>query len=121
VGTGLLISWQQRFESPPPQKIISKQVHIPICPISFSFLLPLVSGRLEGRLKHLRTLIKAVFEESKPTFLFLFYLLIYFLLDVFFIYISNAILKVPYTLPPPCSPTHPLLLLGPGIPLYWEI
>ena len=36
-------------------------------------------------------------------------------------YISNAILKVPYTLPPPCSPTHPLPLLGPGIPLYWGI
>jgi hypothetical protein len=33
-----------------------------------------------------------------------------FLLDIFFIYISNAILKVPYTLPPPCSPTHPLPL-----------
>jgi hypothetical protein len=44
-----------------------------------------------------------------------------FLLDIFFIYISKAILKVPYTLPPPCSPTHPLLLLGPGIPLYWGI
>jgi hypothetical protein len=27
-----------------------------------------------------------------------------FLLDIFFIYISNAILKVPYTLFPPCSP-----------------
>jgi hypothetical protein len=38
-----------------------------------------------------------------------------FLLDMFFIYISNAIPKVPYTLPPPCYPTHPLLLLGPGI------
>jgi hypothetical protein len=46
---------------------------------------------------------------------------IFFLLDIFFIYISNAILKVPYTLPPPCSPTHPLLLLGPGIPLYLVI
>jgi hypothetical protein len=34
------------------------------------------------------------------------YLFIY--LDIFFIYISNAILKVPYTLPPPCSPTRPL-------------
>jgi hypothetical protein len=43
------------------------------------------------------------------------------LLDIFFIYISSAIPKVPYTLPPPCSPTHPLLLLGPGIPLYWGI
>jgi hypothetical protein len=43
------------------------------------------------------------------------------LLDIFFIYISNAILKVPYTLSPPWSPTHPLPLLGPGMPLYWGI
>ena len=41
------------------------------------------------------------------------------LLDIFFIYISNAIPKVLSTLPLPCSPTHPLLLPGPGIPLYW--
>jgi hypothetical protein len=39
----------------------------------------------------------------------------------FFICISNAIPKVPYTLPPPYSPTNPLPLLGPGIPLYWGI
>jgi hypothetical protein len=44
-----------------------------------------------------------------------------FLLNIFFIYISNAIPKVPYTLPPPCSPTQPLPILGPGIPLYWGI
>jgi hypothetical protein len=44
-----------------------------------------------------------------------------FLLDIFFIYISNAIPKVPYTLLPPCFPTHPLPLLGPGVPLYWGI
>jgi hypothetical protein len=43
------------------------------------------------------------------------------LLDIFFIYISNAIPKVPYTLPLPSSPTHPLPLLSPGIPLYWGI
>jgi hypothetical protein len=42
-------------------------------------------------------------------------------ISIFFIYISNAIPKVPYSLPPPCSPTHPLLLLGPGVPLYWGI
>jgi hypothetical protein len=42
-----------------------------------------------------------------------------FLLDIFFIYISNATLKVPYTLPLPCFPTHPLPLLGPGISLNW--
>jgi hypothetical protein len=44
-----------------------------------------------------------------------------FLLDIFFIYISNAIPKVPYTLPLLCSPTHPLPLLGPGVPLSWGI
>jgi hypothetical protein len=43
-----------------------------------------------------------------------------YLLDIFFIYISNAILKVPYPLPTPCSPTCPLPL-GPGLPLYWGI
>jgi hypothetical protein len=46
---------------------------------------------------------------------------IYLLLDIFFIYISNATPKIPYTLPLPCSPTHPLLFLGSGIPLYWGI
>jgi hypothetical protein len=44
--------------------------------------------------------------------------LLFILLDIFFIYISDAILKVPYTLSLPCSPTHPLPLLDPGIPLY---
>jgi hypothetical protein len=43
---------------------------------------------------------------------------LFFKLDAFFIYISNAITKAPYTLPLPCSPTHPLPLLGPGISLY---
>jgi hypothetical protein len=38
----------------------------------------------------------------------------------FFIYISNAIPKVPYT-SPLCSLTHSLPLLGPSIPLYWGI
>ena len=36
----------------------------------------------------------------------------FFLLGIYFTYISNAIPKVPHTLP------HPLPLLGPGIPLY---
>jgi hypothetical protein len=44
-----------------------------------------------------------------------------FLLDIFFIYMSNAILKFPYALPLPGSPTHPLYLVGPGILLYWGI
>jgi hypothetical protein len=47
-----------------------------------------------------------------------------FLLDIFFIYISNAIPNVRYTSPTallPYPPTHPLPLLGPGVPLYWDI
>jgi hypothetical protein len=43
-----------------------------------------------------------------------------FLLGIFLIYISNAVQKVPNTLPPQ-SPTHPLTLFGPGVPLYWGI
>ena len=39
-----------------------------------------------------------------------------FLLDIFFIYISNDIPKVPQS----CSPTHPLPVFGPGVPLYWD-
>jgi hypothetical protein len=48
------------------------------------------------------------------------FIYIYFLLDIFLIYVSNAIpfpsfLSENYTIPLPCFPTHPLLLLGPGI------
>jgi hypothetical protein len=57
----------------------------------------------------------------KPWLAFEYLFLNKFLLDIFFIYISNAIPKVPYTIPRPCFPTHPLLLPGPGIPLYWGI
>jgi hypothetical protein len=45
----------------------------------------------------------------------------FFLLVIFFIYISNAIPKVSYALPLPCFPTYVLLLPGPGIALYWGI
>jgi hypothetical protein len=51
-----------------------------------------------------------------------------FLLDIFsftFQILSPFLvssLKIPYCLPPPpAPPTHPLLLPGPGIPLYWGI
>jgi hypothetical protein len=61
------------------------------------------------------------------SFFFLFHLTVsmlfnlFFLLDIFFIYISNAILKVPYNLPLP-FPTSPRLpLVGPSVPLYWGI
>jgi hypothetical protein len=51
-----------------------------------------------------------------------------FLLDIFFIYISNAFPFPSFPsknlLSPPTyqySPSHPLLLPDPGIPLYWGI
>jgi hypothetical protein len=76
-------------------------------------------------MKHI-LLLKIVFKVSlhivKGTIFFTILLIfIYLLLDIFFIYISNAIPKVPYTLPLSHSPTHPLLLLGPDVPLYWGI
>jgi hypothetical protein len=46
---------------------------------------------------------------------FFFLILIFLFLGIYFIYISNAIPKVPHTLP------HPLPPLGPAIPLYWGI
>ena len=55
------------------------------------------------------------FNFYTKDFYFFYFFIIIFLLDIFFIYISNAIRKVPYILPQPCSPTHPLPLLGPGI------
>jgi hypothetical protein len=45
----------------------------------------------------------------------------FFFLDIFFVYISNAIPKFSYTLLPLCSLTQSLPLLGPGFPLYWDI
>ena len=56
----------------------------------------------------------------KNTFSFLFYsfFIRYFLYLHFKCYPESSLYP---PLPPPCSPTHPLPLLGPGIPLYWGI
>jgi hypothetical protein len=69
--------------------------------------------------------MKIHIHEKTYFFIFIFYT---FLLDIFFIYISNVILFPGFPsenpLSPPlsaCSPTHPLLLPGPDIPLYWGI
>jgi energy-coupling factor transporter transmembrane protein EcfT len=70
-------------------------------------------------LKHRRRKKKRILWATPKALLLL--LLLLLLLYIFFIYISNAIPKVPYTLPPPCSPTHPLPLFGPGVPPYWGI
>jgi hypothetical protein len=60
-------------------------------------------------------------KKDSISFLSFFFFDSFLKLDIFFIYISNAIPKVPYTLLLPCSPTHPLPLLGPGVLLYWLI
>lgn len=46
---------------------ISKQVHIPLCPINLFPPLSLKDDGLEGTLKHLRTVIKVGCEKSKFT------------------------------------------------------
>jgi hypothetical protein len=51
---------------------------------------------------------------------FFFYFFKNILLHIFLNYISNAISKVPHTLPPTSLPTHSHFF-GPGIPLYWGI
>ena len=55
IWTELLISWQCRMDS--LQRTNSKWVHILLCPINFSFPLPLVGGGLEERVNHLSALI----------------------------------------------------------------
>ena len=50
-------------------------------------------------------------HEVTLAYNFILFSLLHFLLDIFFIYISNAILKVPYTLPCPAPhPTHSCFL-----------
>jgi hypothetical protein len=70
------------------------------------------------------SLVICIFNETvgENRYLSLLVFLNFILLDLFFIYISNAILKVSYTPPPPpYSPIHQIPLLGPGVPLYWGI
>jgi hypothetical protein len=52
-----------------------------------------------------------IFPISVTNFLIKYYLHLHF----------KCYPESPYTLPPHCSPTHPLPLLGPGILLYWGI
>jgi hypothetical protein len=65
---------------------------------------------------HIIILSTLSWEPPLYRLFFLFIFNIFFKLYIFFIFISNAIPKAPYPLSPPCSPTHPLLLPGPGIP-----
>ena len=73
---------------------------------------PDIAGKREPQL---RNFLPQTHQWVRVRHFFLFYLNKSFLLDIFFIYTSNAIPKAPYTLPWPCSPTHLVLLPGPGI------
>jgi hypothetical protein len=71
-----------------------------------------------------RSMTHSAYASGQSPFCILFY----FLLDIFFIYISDVIpipgfpSENPLSSPScPYSPTHPLQLPGPGIPLYWGI
>jgi hypothetical protein len=81
-------------------------------PYSKASLHPLDEAYLIMRDHHFDVFLDSVCEEFIENILFF---LIYEIFSLF-IYISNAILKVAYTLPLPCSPTHPLPLLGPAFP-----
>jgi hypothetical protein len=77
---------------------------------------------------HLLTMTIAQDSHSKTWALSVQWTLLLLLLDILFIYISNVILfpGFPFKnalspLPYPYSPTHPIPLPGPGIPLYWGI
>jgi hypothetical protein len=62
--------------------------------------------------------LKACVTTAQPMLTFFFSFLFYFFsfLDIFFIYNSNAIPNSPYTLPLPCSPTHPFRFLTLAFP-----
>jgi hypothetical protein len=55
---------QTNKQNQKPKKPISKQVYILLWSTNLSFALPLVDGRLEEGLKHLRTLTKSRFLKN---------------------------------------------------------
>jgi hypothetical protein len=61
-----------------------------------------------------------LFFFTFSAFIDIMYIFKIFLLHIFLNYISNAIPKVPHTLPPTSLPTHSHFF-GPGVPLYWGI
>jgi hypothetical protein len=75
----------------------------------------LQSGSKVNKLSNGKKEVKKRNVEKCPCF-FLSAQLVIFLLDIFFIYISNAIPKVPYMLPPPPPPA---LLSNPLTPASW--
>jgi hypothetical protein len=83
--------------------------------LSLSFFFFFFSFLLFSSLLFSSLLFSSLLFSSLPSFLS-FFLSFFLLLDTFFIYISNAILKVPYTLFPPHPPA---LLPYPTTPTSW--
>jgi hypothetical protein len=84
---------------------------------SFSFL---ISCGKDRNFNQTEIIFGVTFFQVFIYFYLFIYLFIY-LLCIFLNDISNAIPKVPHTLPPPTSlPTHSLFFV-PGVPLYWGI
>jgi hypothetical protein len=64
------------------------------------------------------------FSAVSSFFPHILYVLFLFLLDIYLHFKCYPLFSFPLQkspIPPSCSPTHPLLILGPGIPLYWDI
>ena len=115
--TKLLISWQRRWDL--LQRTLSEQVHFPH---SFTSSLSLVGVGPEGRLKHLRTIIKSKLWKIKITdihnhssvrgFFFQFLKLKKFFFQIFIRYFLHlhfkCYLKVPYSFPRCQGIWHPL-------------
>jgi hypothetical protein len=102
-------------------------------PISLRHSLPLScfgpGWKPEGHSNTCVSILQSLGDRCVFCFILFFEIFIngYFLLDVFFIYISNVIpfpafpSNPPSHSPSPRSPNHPLPLPCPGIPLHWGI
>jgi hypothetical protein len=65
--------------------------------------------------------VPPTFQQICDFFTMYFFLLLRFCIKYFLYIYFKCYPESSLYPPPPCSPTHPLLLLGPGISLYWGI
>jgi len=93
-----------------------------VAKVSMKHCVPLDWYNSHSRVHCLGQLWEASMKLWEPCCSLLLFFLIfnYFLLHIFLNYISNAIPKVPHTLPPTSLPTHSHFF-GPDVPLYWGI
>jgi hypothetical protein len=97
-----------------PQKCFCRSCNsMTTCSKDYSFLLCFLYVLMMLKITFTDPLVVCFYKNKSRDNVFFFFFK-YFLLGIFLIYISNAIPKVPHTLPP-------LPLFGPGVPLYWGI